>query len=440
MKEIDAFFAESFAQAALYQSFRSIASYVDGLKPSSRKVVHTLRKLNVTEPTKVARLSSRVSEETEYLHGEGSLEGVIVNLAQNFVGANNENLLLPEGNFGTRFIQSAAAGRYIFTAMAPIMNKLFKSEDDPILQKQEFEGAIIEPRFFLPILPLLLINGSEGVGTGYAQKILPRNPDEIRRELKAMMKNPSTYKPKELIPWFRGFKGKVFRDENGSTWVIQGILERIHTTKLRITEVPIGYTLASYREVLETLVENRVIKDFEDLSENDNFLFEISCSRDFSSQEDDKLLSIFKLEKRMSENFTCVDENNKIKVFTNDTEILTSFYHLRLEYMSFRKTHLLELYHEEFDLLSEKHRFIKAYIDGSLKIVNRKRAEIIADLEALSFKKIKDSYDYLVGMALWSLSQERLEELTSALQKKMVQISELQGKSLQKMWEEDLLS
>ncbi len=438
MTKIEDFFAGDFAQAALYQSFRSIASYIDGLKPSSRKAIHTIRKLNIVEPTKVSRLSSRVSEETEYLHGEGSLEGVLVNLAQNFTGSNNENLLLPEGNFGTRFIPAAAAGRYIFTAMSPIMKKIFKAEDDQVIIPQEFEGTKIEPRFFVPVLPILLINGSEGVGTGYAQKILPRNPEEVKAELLALMKDPN-YVPKELVPWFKGFKGTVFKDENGS-WVIRGILERIHTTKMRVTEVPIGHTLASYREVLEDLVERHIIKDYDDLSENDNFLFEISCSREFSSQEDSKLYSIFKLEKRSSENMTCVDENNKIRVFNSDSEILRAFAALKFEYLNKRKFFLLGQYSDELKVFEEKFRFISLFIEKKIELVNRKKAEIIADLEKESFLKINDSFDYLVGMPLWVLSKEKLDELSQSIKKKKDQISSLSKKTPNSMWVEDLQS
>lgn len=436
MTKIDDFFAGDFAQAALYQSFRSIASYVDGLKPSSRKAVHTLRKLNITEPTKVSRLSSRISEETEYLHGEGSLEGVLVNLAQNFTGSNNENLLLPEGNFGTRFIQSAAAGRYIFTAMSPAMRKMFKPEDDAILIAQEFEGTKIEPRFFVPILPILLINGSEGVGTGYAQKILPRNPDEIKAELLALLKDPN-YTPKELVPWFKGFKGSVFKDENGS-WVIKGLLERVHTTKMRITEVPIGYNLASYREILEDLTERHVIKGYQDLSENDNFLFEISCSREFSIQSDEKIYSIFKLEKRTSENLTCVDESNKIRVFESTADILRAFVDVKILYLIRRKQYLLSQYTEELGVLSEKFRFITMFIENKLQLVNRKKAEIIADLQAAGFVEFNGSFDYLVGMPLWSLSKEKLDELSQLIKKKESLLKILEKKTPKDLWEEDL--
>ena len=338
-KTIDDFLAEQYSQSALYQSFRSIASSVDGLKPSSRKVIYTMKKLNIHEPTKVSRLAARVSEETEYLHGETSLEGVIVNLAQNFVGSNNVNLLTPEGNFGTRFVPAAAASRYIFTKSSDDLNRLFNREDDPLLHEQIFEGSVIEPKFFIPVLPVLLINGSEGVGNGYAQKILPRNPEDIKKELMALLKDEN-YQPKALVPWFRGFKGTVKAE--GTGWVIRGRFERINTTKLATTEIPVGETLSGYRAVLDKLMDDKVIKNAEDQSENDNFRFEISCSREFSSQSDEKLYSIFKLERRVTENFTVVDENNTIRVYNSDSQILKDFFNIRKHFYDLRKDNLIK--------------------------------------------------------------------------------------------------
>ena len=172
--KITDFFQNDYVDQASYDNLRKVASLVDGQKNAARKILYTILEKNIKDEIKVSQLGSKVAEFAEYLHG--SMDGVTINLAQNFPGTNNIPLLAREGNFGTRFSQSASAPRYIFTHGTKEFFELFKKEDNQVLIKQYFEGQQIEPMFYVPNLPILLINGSEGVSSGFAQKILPRNP------------------------------------------------------------------------------------------------------------------------------------------------------------------------------------------------------------------------------------------------------------------------
>jgi DNA topoisomerase-2 len=163
-----------------------------------------------------------LSHNCEYLHGEVSLEGVIVNLAQNFVGSNNLPLLSPEGSFGTRFIPEAGASRYIYTKMQPYLTDIFKKEDEPLLEKQYFEGSQIEYKYYVPIIPILLINGNEGISSGFAQKILPRDINEIKEAIISILNDNFVDRIK---PSYNEFEGNIIQIGENS-YEIQGVIEK----------------------------------------------------------------------------------------------------------------------------------------------------------------------------------------------------------------------
>ena len=426
--KISEFFNNEYVTYAAYDNIRKIANYIDGLKLSSRKVIYTILKNNINKDEKVNRLAGKVAEKTEYLHGEKSLEGVIVNLAQNFVGSNNLNLLSPEGSFGTRFIPEPGASRYIYTKMMPYLRLIFKEEDEPLLEEQEFEGNKIEYKFFVPIIPLLLVNGSEGISNGFAQKILPRKLNTIIKAIENKL-NGEDY---DLTPGYEGFKGNIVKSENG--WEIRGKFERIGKTTILITELPIGYTLKKYISELDKLEEKKIIKKYKDLSENDNFKFEISVTLDFMQKDDYEILNTLKLIKKVSENFTSIDENNKIIEFKNEYELFEKYFETRLKYYTKRKNYLLEKLNKEIEFLKDKMLFINSIINNKLIIQKRKKDEIINDCKKLDIKY----YDNHLKMNLLNLTDEKVNELQNEIIKKEQEIKELENKSEKDLWIEDL--
>ena len=229
--KLEDFFSNEYIDFSVYDNVRKLASYIDGQKNASRKILHTVLQQKIDKFLKVSNLGPRVQDYAQYLHG--SLEQTVVNMTANYVGSgNNVPLLEGDGNFGSAFINEAAATRYIFARSNPILNKLFVSDDFVNLEHQDFEGAKIEPRFYVPTLPLLLINGSEGVSIGFAQKILPRNPAEIARWVQqAALKQPKTA---DLTPYWEGMKCTVEQGETPVQWLIKGNFVRNTGTKITI--------------------------------------------------------------------------------------------------------------------------------------------------------------------------------------------------------------
>jgi len=430
------FFKTDFVDYASYDNLRKIASLVDGQKNSSRKILHTILEKSIKSEMKVSRLGTQVAEFTEYLHG--SLDGVVVNLAQSFVGSNNIPLLVPEGNFGTRFTPKAAASRYIYSYGSPEFFDLFKKDDCFVLKQQSFEGVRIEPMFFVPSLPLLLINGSEGVSSGFAQKILPRNPVEIKRYIIAKLEGKNSRV--KLMPWYKGFNGTIEQGDNSTQWIIKGKFKKIGINKIQITEVPIGYDLKSYLNVLDDLEEKKIIQGYTDKSEDDAFLFDVNIpSKSLKEWDDETILQKLKLISKVSENYTVIDENNKIKVFETVEEILDHYIKIKLEYLQKRKDFLIQKIEEQIKFDLSKYYFIKMIVDNILIINKRKKDDIVKDLEKNQeiFPK-EGSYDYLLRLPIYSLTKEEMEKMNSNINEKKKELKELKRSSCSEIWTNEL--
>lgn len=434
--KISDFFNNDYVNYSSYDNLRKIASVVDGQKNASRKVLHTILEKNIKDKIKVSQLGSKVAEFAEYLHG--NLDGVIVNLAQDFPGTNNIPLLQKKGNFGTRFSQEASASRYIFAYGTDEFFKLFRKDDVPVLKHQTFEGEPIEPMFYVPTLPILLINGSEGVSSGFAQKILPRNPSDVKTYIKGALLGKQSKNP--LTPYYAGFKGTVEPGDSPSQWLIKGVIQRKGVNKVEITEVPVGYDLKTYIAVLDDLEERKVIQSYRDKSEDDNFWFEVTIpSKSLQDWDDDELMTKLKLIKKVTENYTVIDENNKIAVFDSAREILDKYIGIKKHYLNERKAHLINKNTEEIRVDYSRYLFIKLITEGKLKINKRKKDDIVADIEKIEHIIQKDgSYDYLLSMNIMSLTEERMAKLENDIKTKKIEMDILVKKTIEQIWAEEM--
>jgi DNA topoisomerase-2 len=434
--KISAFFNNDYVNQASYDNLRKIASLVDGQKNASRKILYTILEKNVKEKIKVSQLGSKVAEFAEYLHG--NLDGVIVNLGQDFPGTNNIPLLQKKGNFGTRFSQEASASRYIYTYGTSQFFELFRKDDTPILKHQFFEGQQIEPMFYVPSLPILLVNGSEGVSSGFAQKILPRNPDDVKKYITTKLSGKT---PKvKLVPYYTGFTGTIEQGENSSQWLIKGIVKVTGINKVEITEVPIGYDLKSYIDVLDDLEDKKIIQSYRDKSEDDKFNFEVTVpSKDLKAWPMEELMNRLKLIKKVSENYTVIDENNKIVVYESAEEIIDHYIRVKLTSLAARKEHMTGRLEEEIRYDYSKYLFIKMIVENSLVVAKRKKADIVTDLDKVKdIIQKDDSYDYLLNMNILSLTEERMTKLEQDIKQKKADLDQLIKKSIEQLWAEEI--
>ena len=232
---------------------RSIPSFVDGLKPSQRKVLYACFKRGLKKDIKVAQLAGYVAEHSAYHHGEASLAATIVGMAQDFVGANNINMLVPSGQFGTRIMggKDAASPRYVFTRLHQLARLVFPADDDALLRSLTDDGQVIEPEYYFPIIPLALINGADGIGTGWSSFVPPFSPREV---IAAVRDTLQGHEPAPLRPWYRGFEGAVVETKPGQQFCLKG---KYHVsadgTTLTVTELPVRRWTQDFKIFLESL-------------------------------------------------------------------------------------------------------------------------------------------------------------------------------------------
>ena len=460
-----------------YDCKRSIASVCDGLKPSLRKILYSCFKRNLKKEIKVAQLAGYVSENSAYHHGEVSLYESIIGMAQDFVGSNNINLLEPKGQFGTRLNSSdAASPRYIFTNLSELAFHIFNPLDNPLLEYNEDDGQQIEPIWYIPIIPMVLVNGTEGIGTGYSTKVPPHDPEIIVKNLFNMMDD----KPLEkMIPWFRGFKGSVefkgINDYGLEQYLNKGTFKYIDDNSVLINELPIGKWIDDYKSFLETLlydktVENKSNKqcliDFSNNSTEKIVSFTLKFKTDDLAEirQNNEIESIFKLTDSKNTNyFNMHMYNNKgvITKYDRVEDILKEFYFIRLVYYNKRRLYMLKTMQDELDIFATKIRFIEDFISGEINIIQKEDEEIVAMLEEKNYPKfstkekrdnknsdededenkvINDdfNYEYLLNMKIKSLTKKKIEELKKLHENKLAQYNELSIKSDKDLWKEDL--
>jgi DNA topoisomerase-2 len=420
MKEItiERLFQEQYKPYANYDNERSIVNLIDGLKITQRKVLYTCLLKNVNSEMKVAQLASSVAYETQYHHGEQGIAGVICNLAQDFTGSNNLNWLDPIGQFGSRLSPVPAAARYIFTKLSKNFRLYFRKEDDIILEHLFEDDFKIEPNFFVPILPGVLLNNSLGIGTGFASTILSRDPKELAKYIKAKLSGSS--KKFQLLPHFRGFKGSVTRLDNNK-YQIKGSICRINATQVKITELPVGMYLDDIKKQLNKLVENNSIKDYEDNSTEEGFDIDVFYQRGIlNSMEDDTILEKLKLVTTVTENLTCWLPTGKLRKFGSVNEIIDYFIDWRLGKYTDRIDKLIEILDSDIVELNERIRFIYFYLGNVNRFKNASKIELFSILEENNF----DSK--LLDMKIWNLTGDRIIELEQKVKSLVEQKVELQ--------------
>ena len=435
-KTISEFLSSEYKEFAMYViEGRAIPSVIDGFKPTQRKIIHISNqtwKTGSEKTLKVFQLSGKVASDCYYHHGDSSLSNAIITMAQRF--KNNAPLLEEDGQFGSLRSPQAGAPRYIGTKLSENFKLIYK--DFELLEYKEEEGESIEPKYFLPIVPAVLLNGSSGIAVGFASNVLNR---DIKSIIDACVKVLAGKEPGEVKPSLNGFNGEFIQDkENNKRWIIRGKYDRVNTTTVKITELPPSMTYEKYEDILDKLVDDKVIVTYDDNCK-DNIDYTIKFTRsDLDKLDEDKLIKLLKLEESSTEIFSTLDEFGKLMIFENTSDIIKYFVDFRLKYYHKRKQFLLDKLNRELKILSNRGRFIKAIIDGKLKVNNVSKAIIIEGIEAMSLDKIDDSYDYLLRMPIYSLTKEMYDKLKEDFTIKKEEIKVLESTDPKDMYILDL--
>ena len=433
------FFNFEMIQFSIADNNRSIPNVLDGLKESQRKILYVAFKRNLKydgKSLKVAQFGASVAETTNYHYGENSLFKAIVKMGQRFVGANNVPLLYDDGNFGSRnghpkngIGEDAASPRYIFTRLAELTRFLFRAEDDDYLPNIEEEGEMIEKAYYLPILPVALLNGCEGIGSGWRCELPMYNPVDVASWVKQYVTRGSS--DVTLTPWFRGFKGEV--SVEGRTVTTRGLLTQISDSVYRVHEIPVGVSIERFKDKIKDLQEDGTIKD---IVTNNNTENTVDMTFKTTKEVDLKklgLISTYSLS-------TMVFFNSEGKLFRYDKveDILKEFCDKRAEFYVVRKQGEIKRMQYQLDLLENKARFIREVLSGTIVLRNKDEDELSLECSKKGYSKIEDSYDYLLSIQIKNMTAKKVEQLESNITSLKDELKAYTNKTTSSMWIEEI--
>ena len=436
-----------------YDCDRSIPNLMDGLKISLRKILYSAFKKRLSTEIKVAQFSGYVSENSCYHHGEESLNQAIVGMAQNFVGSNNINLLFPSGQFGSRIKggKDSASPRYIFTRLEKITRLLFPEQDDSILKYLNDDGTPVEPMFYVPIIPMVLVNGTKGIGTGFSTDIMCYNPRDIITYLKCKLRNEMN--DIEFIPHYEGFQGSV-KKLSETKFLFRGRYEKVSSDVVRVTELPIGYWTEDFKELLEELLEDKdkdgkkitpMIKSYDSNSTDTKVDYTITFAKgkleelESSNGEHDcngveKLLKLYSTSS--TTNMNLFNHEDKLTKYGSVSEIIDDYYGVRLEHYDDRKEYMINEIEKCIKVLSNKSRYIKELLNDTIDLRKKKKDEIVNMLVCKNYEEIDgdNEFKYLVKMPMDSVSEENVNKVMNELGEKTEELERIKETTIEQMW------
>ena len=417
-----------------YNLERSIPSAIDGLKTSQRKILFGCLKRSLTSKVKVAQLAGYVSEHAGYHHGEMSLNETIIGMAQDFVGSNNLPWLVPKGQFGTRLEggKDSAASRYIFTYLQPYMKDLVPSDDLPCLKYRDDDGLSVEPEWYAPVLPMLLINGARGIGTGYSTYIPSYNPTVIRSLLLRWLKTGEDMSSFHLTPWYRGFRGTIIPRDDGYD-VTADYSYSAKTKTVSVRDLPIEYWTSDFKAFLDALCEKKdIVKDYTDTSTDVDINFEIVLKDEMTIPEIEKKLGLASRIKLS--NMHAFDRHGKIRKFMSVNEILTEYAETRLAMYGDRKNSMLQELRGKLPWHSSVVKFLTLMCEDAIDLRKKPHAECVRILEKHELTDIPD----LLKLPFSSMTLENVQKHQSELDRIRARISEIEATTPSQFWVQDL--
>ena len=443
------FFDREMIHFSTYDCARSIPNMVDGLKTSQRKVLYSAFKRNMTKEVKVAQFSGYVSEHSAYHHGEASLNGAIVKMAQTFLGSNNLNLLEPNGQFGTRLQggDDAASERYIFTQLNPLARLIFPEADDAVLTYLDDDGLQVEPEYYVPILPFCLVNGVSGIGTGFSTDIPSYSPAVLSKYLQAKLRNEACHI--EFVPYYEGFKGEVIKVSDDK-YLIRGKYERVGDDKIRIVELPVGAWTMPYLAYLDELLEGGVDKEGKKVAPTLKDVVNLSTEvvvditvqfpkGKLAQMSTDALEKMLKMTTTVSTtNMHLFDAHRKLHKYGSIEEIIDAFFITRLDMYIKRKASLVAAMRALLVRLSNRARYILEVLSGVVDLRKKTNQQVVEMLEGFRYDKIDGDYKYLIKMPMDSVTEEHVAKIVQEKADTERELEALLATTVEQIWLREL--
>jgi len=395
-------------------------SVVDGLIPNQREILCSVFQLNLKQEVRVSHLVN-CSELKQML---------TFCMAHDFVGSNNLNLVRGRGLLGTR--HNGGGDRYdsdIAVWVSRLARAVFPLADDVVLHYLDDTA----PQYFVPVIPMCLVNGGYGIELGYGHHVPSFNPRDIVENLMRMLNG---LKPYEMIPWYKGYRGRIVVDGR-KRFISKSVWRRLDDQTLEITELPVGKWTWSYRSHLErisfpkTKTEKKckdgcyVTEYIDNCTEtNVHLIVRVPILAELTDEE---IENIFDLNEEIPAcNFYLLDINGKVNKFQKVDDILRAFFYFRLKYYQKRKDYLVINLTKQKKKLQKKVQFITELIS-----TNTEQGK-----NFMNFSRI--SCEYVEDINFWDLTQENIEALNGQLEKTTQLLEDLYNRTPKDLWEEEL--
>ena len=401
---------------------RKIPNGLSGLKDVQWKILWTFLRKKYKNEQKVAQMAGIIANYTHYHHGEDNISKAIINMAQDFVGANNLPYLKANGQFGTRHCGGSdhAAARYIFTELQPWVPLLYPETDFPVLERAKVDGNEIEPKEPIPIIPMVLVNGVCGLGTGWVSDIPQHDPLALIQLLKNRLHGNTTAVP---TPWTKGHGGQYSRDDgklrNSGVWSVEG------SNKLVITELPVGV----WTEKIEAQLKNPKSKlEFGKIEESHT---DKTCTFVIHDVADmDKMIGALKLVKTVRENYVMFRDGHLVQ--TSVSEIIDYHYDKRYELYRTRVEYQKNQLKTDIKELEQKMKFIQVCIDGKIPLTTSTNVEL---LQACMEQNVNEKY---LDMNLRDLTKDKVGKLKASIAKRKKDWDTLNATPVVDIWLREL--
>lgn len=439
---------------------RSLPHLIDGLKICQRKILFSAFKHNMASSLnntlRVAQFSGFVSEHSNYHHGEQCLQNAIIKMAQDYPGSNNIPLFDPKGEFGSRDRSGKDSGapRYIYLGMGHLTRLLFRQEDDSLLPCVNEDAHFVEPLHYVPILPLMLINGcTAGIATGWSSHVPPHDPLVVLQVVRHMISLntdlPSDYDPNHpnaqhiaipdnlnLIPWYRNIHGKITK-VGTHKYSATGIMSTLPNGNLLVNDLPPEMSIEDFRKRLDSLWSQHKFKSFHDYSTVDSPCFVINVDKQRITPTVESLKMVTSIS---TSNMVMLKDGGYPTKYDDFQPILRMHFAARWNLYGTRKKFVIQAIENDLQALSNKMRFIKMYLDGNLLIAHIPKAQVVQQLKDSDFVETgtPPSFKYLLDLPLITITEERLVKLQTAIEELETRLRDYSSQTIAQLWSFEL--
>lgn len=383
---------------------RAIPNMISGFKPVQNFYVYSSLQNSAKDFEKVSAIGNVVSK-YGYNHGESSCSSAGQLMSSTW--ANNICLIEGRGSFGSRLVQKAGADRYTYTRLHSNFSKYYKDLD---LAPSHEDPEYLPPKFYVPIIPMVLVNGIKGVATGFATNIPPHDPNDLVNACKEYIETGDIKKTKVNIK-YPDFNGSIVFDETEQKTFCVGIIKRASKTQFDILEVPYGYDREKYVEILDSLEDKGIVHSYTDKCDKTGFKFSVKLKQTCSDWDDKKIIKEFKLSTTISENITVIDYNNKLREYTDKYQLIKDFCDYRLSFLNKRIDKKISDLSKMNRWLTIKGQFIMSVLNDKIVFKNKSKSDVFDQTKCLIDNLTEEEMTRLLQINIMSLTKDMVEVL-----------------------------